>query len=73
MLVLKAGAPTAISIAYLDGGADLSKNYLDFFDETAVLGCSMTCNWGDSCGAVSTITSPNVSKTSTTPFEVTYK
>ena len=60
MLVPKAAAPTAISIQYLDGGADLSKNYLDFLDETIVLGCSVTCNWGDSCSAVSAITSSNV-------------
>ena len=61
-------AQITISIPYLDRGAELSKNYLDFFDETQISGCSvLTCNYGDFCGA-STISSPNVSKTSVTPF-----
>ena len=53
------------------GSAKL-KSYDDFFDETIIAGCLYTCNYGDSCGAATTITAPNVSKTSVTPFQVTY-
>ena len=55
MLVAKSGAITEISIPFLDGGANLSKNYLDFFDETSISDCSYTCNYGDSCGETTTI------------------
>ena len=72
LLVLKAGAPSSISIPYVDGGADLSKSHLDFFDLTPTAGCTYSCNYGDSCGPSTTITSTNVAKTSVSPFQITY-
>ena len=53
-------AQITISIPYLDEGADLSKNYLDFFDETPISGCSSTCNYGDTCGAATSISGSDV-------------
>ena len=60
LLVVRGDAPIAITISYLDLGADLSKNYLDFFTETPITDCSFTCNYGNSCGAATTISGTNV-------------
>ena len=72
LLVVRGDAPTAITIPYLDLGIDLSKNYLDFFTETPITDCSFTCNYGDTCGAATTISHLNVAQTSATPFPITY-
>ena len=60
LLVVRSDAPTEITIPYAHGGVDLSKNYLDFFDETPINGCSFTCNYGDICGPATTLSNINV-------------
>ena len=55
LLTLRLDAPTAITIPYVDGGVDLSNNYLDFFDETPSAGCSFTCNYGNTCGPATSL------------------
>ena len=59
-LVVKLIAPLVITIPYAHGGVDLKKNYLDFFDETPVTGCSFTCIYGDTCGPATTLSNINV-------------
>ena len=60
LLVVRGDAPTAITISYLDLGADLSKDYLDFFTETPITDCSFSCYYGNSCGAATALSGTNV-------------
>lgn len=55
MFILRSDAPKAITIPYLEGGEDISMNYLNFFDITPIDGCSLGCNYGDTCGKETTI------------------
>ena len=71
VLVIRSDAPTAITVPYLDGGASLSKSYLDFFTETAVTDCTFTCNFGDTCGSGIALTDPNIWET-TGPYTLHY-
>ena len=57
---MRGDAQTAISIPYFDGGLALSKNYLDFFGETPISGCSSICNYGDTCGAATSLSGSGV-------------
>ena len=71
LLIVRGNAPTAINIPYLDLGADLSQNYKDFFTETPITDCSFSCNYGNSCGASTTISETNINSASGTNV-VTY-
>lgn len=56
LLVVNGGAPTSISLPYLDGGSNISNNYLDIFDLSPISDCSViACKYGNTCGLASTI------------------
>ena len=72
MLVLKPSAPKKLSIPYTEGGEDLIKTSSEFFDVTPIFGYSFTCNFGDTCGEDTIISSLYVSQQSVMPFQVMY-
>ena len=49
-------------------------NYLDFFTETPISGCSvLECDFGDSCGTTAISQTSIGPASATTPFTLTYK
>ena len=59
LLVEKAGLLFSKSISFVEAGPDLEMNYLEFFNETPITGCSSSCIYGNSC-SISGISSPYV-------------
>ena len=56
ILVKKVSSPISIPIPYLDGGANFSKNYLDFYNLSPITDCSVdSCNYGNTCGEPTSI------------------
>ena len=76
LLTAKATMPVqGVLVPYLHAGADLSFDYLSFFDETPITNCAVfECNVGDTCGDATTISEPNIVQASSTvsPFTMTY-
>ena len=62
VLTAKATQPgPAVSVPYVYNGADLTFDYLSFFDETTINNCAILgCNVGDSCGDATTISETNI-------------
>ena len=74
LLTVKATPPIAVQVPYLHLGADLTLNYLDFYDESPITNCEILgCNFGDTCGDATTISEPNILQvTSTNPKSLSY-
>ena len=67
--------PLVISEIYVFGGTG-TKTYLDFFTETPITNCAdLGCNYGDSCGDLTTISGTNVYSTAppiASPYTLDY-
>ena len=77
-LTLKASFSSPIVIQYVNGGSDLTYNYLNFFDLNtayALINCDIIkCEYGDTCGASMAITSTDVTSMATsTPWNLEAK
>ena len=60
------------TFAYNNAGTGVTKNINDFFTNNNVAGCTLTCNFGDTCGPSTSVTATGLSVTnSVDPWEVT--
>ena len=66
-LVLVENTKTAITHPYVEGGNGFAIVLAEFFTLTEIDGCTLTCNFGDTCGSATTLTA----QTTTTPAPLT--